>query len=82
VQRIFAEPHREDPRVTVITRGGIVTGEYRVTLGNTTEESRIRRAAEKTQLFDTRKEKHTFEEERREFGREHASSSKAQLEVK
>jgi len=33
-------------------------------------------------LFDPREEKKTFEEARREFGREHASSSKAQPEVK
>jgi hypothetical protein len=44
---ISAEPHGEDPRVVVITRGGIVTGEYKVTLGNTTDGSRIRRVAEK-----------------------------------
>jgi hypothetical protein len=53
-----------------------------VTPEKTTEGSRIRRAAEKTQLFDPRKEKQTFEEARREFGREHASSSKAQPEVR
>jgi hypothetical protein len=57
VQLISAEPRREDPRVIVITRGGIVTGEYRVTPENTTEGSRVRRAAEKTQLFDPKKEK-------------------------
>jgi hypothetical protein len=36
-----------------------------VTPKKTTEGSRIRRAAEKTQLFDPRKEKQTFEEARR-----------------
>jgi hypothetical protein len=39
-----------------------------VTPGKTTEESGVRRAIEKTQLFDPRKEKKTFEEARREFG--------------
>jgi hypothetical protein len=48
VQLISVEPRREDPRVIVITRGGIVIGEDRVTPENTTEGSRIRRAAEKT----------------------------------
>jgi hypothetical protein len=51
------EPHGEDPIFVVITRGGVVTGEDRVTPENTTEESRVRRAAEKTQVFDTREEK-------------------------
>jgi hypothetical protein len=46
-----------------------------VTPENTTEGSRIKRFVEKTQLFDPRKEKQTFEEENREFGREQASSS-------
>jgi hypothetical protein len=49
VQLIYAEPHREDPRVTVITRGGVVKGEDRATQGKTTEESRVRKAAEKTE---------------------------------
>ena len=69
VQLILAEPHGEDPRVIFITRGGTATGEDRVTPGNTTKESRIRRATGKTQLFDPREEKKTFEEARREFGR-------------
>jgi hypothetical protein len=77
VQLISAEPRGENPRVVVITRGGVVTREDRVTPGKTTEESRVRRAAEKTQEFDPRKEKQTFEEARKEFGRDHASSSKA-----
>jgi hypothetical protein len=59
-------------------RGGIVIGEDMVTLGKTTEESHIKRVAGKTQLFDPWKKKQKFEEERREFGREHDSSSKAQ----
>jgi hypothetical protein len=69
-------------RVIVITRGGVVTGEDRVTPENTTKESRVRRATEKTQVFDLRKEKKMFEEARREFGRDQASSSKVQPKVR
>jgi hypothetical protein len=36
-----------------------------VTLGKTTEESRVKGAANKTQEFDPRKEKQTFEEARK-----------------
>jgi hypothetical protein len=36
-----------------------------VTPGKTTEELRVRKATEKTQVFDARKEKKTFEEERK-----------------
>jgi hypothetical protein len=61
VQKISAEPRGEEPRVSVITRGGVVMGEDRVTLGKTTDGSWIIRASEKTPLFDPRKEKHTFE---------------------
>jgi hypothetical protein len=32
VQLIYVEPHGEDPRVFVITREGVVIGEYRMTL--------------------------------------------------
>jgi hypothetical protein len=32
VQLIYVEPHGEDPRVFVITRGGVVIGEDRMTL--------------------------------------------------
>jgi hypothetical protein len=39
IQLIKAEPRRVDPRVAVITRGGVVTGEDRLTQGKTTEES-------------------------------------------
>jgi hypothetical protein len=62
---ISAEPCGEDPRVIVITRGGIVTGEDRVTPRKTIEGSVIRRVVEKAQLFDPRKERHTFEEARK-----------------
>jgi hypothetical protein len=53
-----------------------------VTPGKTTYGLWIRTNVEKAPLFDPRKEKHTFEEERREFVGEHASSSKVQPEVK
>jgi hypothetical protein len=70
------------PEFVVITRGGTVTGEDRVTPGKTAEGSGIRRAAEKAQLFDPRRERHTFEEARKEFVGEQASSSKVQPEVR
>jgi hypothetical protein len=53
-----------------------------VTLGKTTKQSGVRKAGEKTQEFDPKREKKTFEEERKEFRRDHASSSKAQPEVR
>jgi hypothetical protein len=68
VKLILVEPRKEHPRVSVITRGGIVTGEDRVTPENTIEGLRIRRVAKKTQLFDPRNEKNMFKEARREFG--------------
>jgi hypothetical protein len=73
---IKEEPHRADPRVIVITRGGIVIGEDRMTQGKTAEESGVRKAAEKTQTFDAKKEKQMFEEARREFRGDQGSSSK------
>jgi hypothetical protein len=76
VQLIYVEPHGEDPRVVVITRGGVVTGEDRLTQGKTTEDSGIRKAAEKTQTFDAKKERHIFEEARKEFKEDQGSSSK------
>jgi hypothetical protein len=39
-----AEPHREDPKVVVITRGGVVIAEDKVTPGKTTKESGVRKA--------------------------------------
>jgi hypothetical protein len=36
VQLIYAEPHGEEPRVTVITRGGVVIGEDKLTQGKNT----------------------------------------------
>jgi hypothetical protein len=53
-----------------------------VTQGNTTEESRVGKVVEKTQEFDPRKEKQIFEEERKEFRRDHDSSSKVRPEVR
>jgi hypothetical protein len=82
VQLISAEPHGEDPRVIFITRGGAIIGEYRVTLGNTTEGSWIRRAAKKEKLFDQRRERHTFEEARKKFVEEQAYASKAQAYIR
>jgi hypothetical protein len=58
VQLISIEPRGEDPRVIVITRGGAVIGEDRVTPRKTTEGSGIKRDAKKAQLFDPRREKH------------------------
>jgi hypothetical protein len=57
VQLIYVEPHGEDPRVTFITRGGDVIGEDRLTHGKTTKDLGIKKAAEKTQNFDTKKER-------------------------
>jgi hypothetical protein len=71
-----------DPRVIVITRGGPAIGEDRVTPGKTIEQSRVRKAAEKTQEFDPKKEKQTFQEARKEFGKDQASSSKARPEAR
>jgi hypothetical protein len=39
VQLIYAEPRGEYPRVIVITRGGFVIGEDRLTQGKTTKDS-------------------------------------------
>jgi hypothetical protein len=82
VQLIYAEPRREDLRVVVITRGGVVTGEDRVTQGKTTEDSRVRKDAEKTQDFDAKKERRTFEDARKEFRRDQGSSSRTWPEVR
>jgi hypothetical protein len=82
VHLIIVEPHGVDPRVFFITRGGASTGEDKVTLGKTIEQSGARKATEKTQEFDPNKEKQTFEEERKEFRRYQASSSKALPEVR
>ena len=76
IQLIKDEPHGEDPRVIVITRGGVAIGEDKLTQGKTTEESRVRKDAEKTQTFYAKKERQIFEEERKEFKGDQGSSSK------
>jgi hypothetical protein len=76
VQLIKVEPRGAYPRVVVITRGGNVTEEDRVTQGKTTKESGVKKVVEKTQTFDAKKEKQVFEEARKEFGRDQAYSSK------
>jgi hypothetical protein len=78
VQLILEEPHGDDPRVTIIIRGGSTTREDKVTLETTTKESRFKRAIEKTPEFDLRKEKKIFEEARREFGGDQVFSSKVE----
>jgi L-asparaginase/Glu-tRNA(Gln) amidotransferase subunit D len=78
---IKAEPYGEDPRVIVITRGGTITGDARMTQGKTTKDSRIRKVVEKTQTFDAKKERQIFEEERKEFKGDQGSSSKTRPEV-
>jgi ATP-dependent protease Clp ATPase subunit len=55
IQLIKAEPCEVDTKVIVITRGGIFTGQDRVTQGNTTEESGVGKATEKTQTLMKRK---------------------------
>jgi hypothetical protein len=75
VQLIYDEPHGEDPRVVVITRGGVVIGEDRITHGKTTKVLRIRKDAEKTQNLVAKKERHIFEEARKEFKEYQGSSS-------
>jgi hypothetical protein len=82
VQLIYVEPRREDPRVDVITRGGATTGEDRMTQGRITEDSSIRKAAEKTQNFDVKKERQIFEEARQEFKVGEGSSSKTRPEIR
>jgi hypothetical protein len=53
-----------------------------VTPGKTIEQSGVRKVVEKTREFDPKREKQTFEEARKEFGRDQASSSKAQPKVR
>jgi hypothetical protein len=57
VQLIYVEPHGEDPRFFVITRGGVVIGEDKLTQGKNIEDSGIKKATEKTQMFDAKKER-------------------------
>jgi hypothetical protein len=82
VKLIYVEPHGEDPRVAIITRGGIVTGEDKMTQGKITKDSGIRKATEKTQIFDAKKERQMFEEARKEFKGDQVSSSRTRPEVR
>jgi hypothetical protein len=79
---IYVEPQREDPRVVVITRGGVFTGDDRMTQGKTIEDSRIRKSTQKTQTFDAKRERQIFEEARKEFRGDQGSSSKKIPEVR
>jgi hypothetical protein len=82
VQLIYVEPRGEDPRVTGITRGGTITGEDKLTHKKTTKDSGIKKAVEKTQTFDAKKERQIFEEARVEFRGDQSSSSKTIPEVR
>jgi hypothetical protein len=53
-----------------------------VTPGKTIEKSVVRKVAEKTEEFDPKREKKTFEEEGKEFRKNKDSSSKAQPKVR
>jgi hypothetical protein len=55
VQKITIEPCDQEPRFAIITRGGVVIREYRVTPGKTADGSGIRRDSDKVPLFDLRK---------------------------
>jgi hypothetical protein len=74
IQLIKSEPHGEEHIFSFITQEYVVTGEDRMTQGKATEESGVRKVAEKTQTFDAKKEKQMFEE-RREFREDQGSSS-------
>jgi hypothetical protein len=78
VKLIYDEPHGEDPRFDVITRGGTIIGEDKVIQGKTTEDLGIKKAIEKTQTFDANKERQIFEEARKEFKGDQGSSSNTQ----
>ena len=47
-----------------------------MTQGKTTKDSAVKKATEKTQTFDAKKERQIFEEERKEFKGDQGSSSK------
>jgi hypothetical protein len=82
VQLIYVEPRGADPRVVVITRGGAATGEDRAAQGKIENDHGVRKATEKTPMFDAKKERQIFEEARKEFKRGQGSSSKRQPEIK
>jgi hypothetical protein len=79
---IYAEPHGAEPRVIVITRGGATTGEDRLAQGMTENDHRVRKSIEKTPMFDAKKERQIFKEERKEFKGDQGSSSKRQPKIK
>jgi hypothetical protein len=81
VQLIYVEPRRVDPRVVVITRGGVTTREDREVQGKTENNYGVRKAIENTPTFDPKKERQIFEEARKEFKGDQGSSSKRQLEI-
>jgi hypothetical protein len=78
VQLIYVEPHGVEPRFIIITRGGADTGEDRATQGKIADDHRVRKDTKKTPLFDAKKERQIFEEERKEFKGDQGSSSKKQ----
>jgi hypothetical protein len=82
VQLIYVEPRGADPRVIVITRGGVATGEDRAAQGKTENDHGVRKSIENTPMFDAKKERQIFEEERKEFKGDQGSSSKRQPEIK
>jgi hypothetical protein len=82
VQLIYVEPHGVDSRVVVITSGGTATEEDRATQGKIENDHGVRKATEKTPMFDAKKERQIFEDPRKEFKRAQGSSSKRQLEIK
>jgi hypothetical protein len=57
VQLVYDEPRGENPRFIVIKKGGIVTRDEKITQGKIIEDSGIRKATEKTQMFDENKER-------------------------
>ena len=75
---IYAEPHGADPRVVVITRGGLATGEDKAAQGKTKNDHGVRKDIEMTPTFDAKKERQIFEEERKEFKGDQGYSSKRQ----
>jgi hypothetical protein len=82
VQLIYAEPCGEDPRVIVITQGGIAIREDRSTHGRTKNDHGVGKATEETPMFDAKKERQIFEEARKEFKGYQGYSSKRQPEIK
>jgi hypothetical protein len=82
VQMIYIEPRGEDPRFTIITRGGAITGDDKITQGKTSEDSGIIKATDKKQMFDAKNERQMFEEGRKEFRGNQGYSSKTRPEVR